>query len=496
MTTTRALLLAILAAATTAGAQPTPDFAEARRLVREGMARDSVPGLAVGVARGGTVLWEEGFGWADRERRVPATASTPFALASVTKTFVATAAMLLHERGRLDLDRPANDYLGAARLWSPAWDPAGATVRRLITHTSGLTTFDLHCAPERPHCTLPSVDETIRRYGVLVQPPGQGFDYSNLGYYVLGEIVTRAAGRDLGALLRDELFKPLGMTHASLGVDPALAGQTAVSYGWVRGAVPLDTSRAAPRSGASSGYAGVHDLLLFGGLHLKQHGSVLSGAAVDSMQRSVVPAGGRSQYGLGWWVEEDRYGYRSLLAQGGTDAAQAWLRLIPSEGIAVAVAANKGVGFAGDVVDAVIAGLLPRYADGWNAQRAQQAQTSSGAPAVVVLDSAVVGTWTGIVRTVDGDVPIALAVGDSGALSGTVGARAVNGRARLAGRQLRFTIPGDLEGDADSAHAQRQLRFYLAPHDGAYSGTVTTNPPRASGLDGPVSYWVSVTRRR
>ena len=88
-------------------------FDAARQLIGASMARDSVPGLAISVSRGDSILWEEGFGWADPESHLPASQTTPFPLASLTKAVVATATMRLSEQGRLDLDRPANEYLAA-----------------------------------------------------------------------------------------------------------------------------------------------------------------------------------------------------------------------------------------------------------------------------------------------------------------------------------------------------------------------------------------------
>ena len=502
--------LALLATSISIGAQAqtqsaqankaasSPDFSEARQLITYWMAKDSLPGLAVAVSRGDSIIWEEGFGWANRDTRVPATAHTPFYLASVTKTITATAAMILRERGRLDLDRPANAYLGVAHLWSPAWDTNGATVRRLATHTSGLTTFDLGCAAEQPACHLPSLDETIRRYGVLVWPPGEHFDYSNLGYYVLGEVIARAARQDLATFLREEVFRPLGMTHSSLGIDVRQERETAVQYSWTRGALPRDIGA---RSGASSAYASAHDLALFGAFHSKARRTgtpkVLSDASLDTMQYAVVSATRGQFYGLGWWVEENRLGYRSLLAQGGTDAAQAWLRVIPSERIAVAVLANKGVGFPEIVIDAVLSALLPRYAALRAAQKAE-APSGSGQPASTAppLDSAFVGTWIGFLRAEEGDVPLEFAVTDSGAVRGTIGSRSGVrlGRARFASNLFRLAIPGDLE-TADSTSGRR-LSFYLRPRAGVLNGTVTTAPRAASGLDGRVSYWVELRKRR
>ena len=207
---------------------------------------------------------------------------------------------------------------------------------------------------------------------------------------------------------------------------------------------------------------------LFGRLHAKLHRAgargLLSDASLDTMQLSVVPATQSQGYGLGWWVEEDRFGYRSLLAQGGTDAATAWLRLLPSEGIVVVVLANKGVGFPGEVIDEVLAAMLPRYAVR-RAARARQTGGTPAAPAVSSLDPTFVGAWTGIVRAESGDVPIAITVADSGAVRGKLGSRSgeIAGRARFSGTLFRIMIPGNL-ATADSSAGR--LAFYLRFRDG------------------------------
>lgn len=503
----RPIVVALLLASASVGAQGTPpgdardgvqaiDFSASREIIRAEMAKNDVPGVAIAVARGDSILWEEGFGLADRERNVPATAHTPFYLASITKTITATAVMLLVERQRIELDRPANDYLRGSRLVSPAWDARGATVRRLATHTSGLATFDLACAPKHPDCPMPSAEAIIRRYGVVVWPPGEQFDYSNLGYLILGDVVAQAAERDLGSVLRDEIFRPLGMDESSLGVDPARADVSAVRYSWTAGPQPHVTYA----SGSSTAYSSVHDLALFGMLHAKvrRRGSraILSDASNDSMQHSTVGAGGDSRYGLGWWVEESRFGYRSLLAQGGTDAATAWLRVLPSERIVVAVLANRGIGFASTVVDAAISALLPRYAEGARATSVQPS-VANAAPAArpaARIDSAFVGAWHGIIRAEDRDQPIAIGVSDTGITSVMVGAapRQSIGRARVTSTSLRFDVAGDL-GAPDSSDGRR-LGFSLRLRDGAINGAVTTRPPAASMLDGRLSYWVELRR--
>src|ERR1051326_1769649 len=136
----------VLVTSVAALAEPSPagqrkaDFSKVRKSIEERLS--SIPSIAIAVARNGEILWEEGFGWADRENHIPATEHTMYYTASVTKSFTATALMILCERKKVDLDRAVNDYLTGAKLTSPAWNPAEATVRRVVTHTAGLTTFN------------------------------------------------------------------------------------------------------------------------------------------------------------------------------------------------------------------------------------------------------------------------------------------------------------------------------------------------------------------
>ena len=115
---------ALLGQTLTTTEEHKPDFGKVRTYIREQMATQSVPSIAVAVARDKEILWEEGYGWADRQNNIKASAHTPYYLASVTKSLTGAAIVMLQERGKLDLDRPVNDYLGAAKLHSPMFDPS------------------------------------------------------------------------------------------------------------------------------------------------------------------------------------------------------------------------------------------------------------------------------------------------------------------------------------------------------------------------------------
>ena len=503
LTTTVCMTFAAYALQAQSGVR-APDFPEARRMIREDLAKDSALAIALAVVRDGAILWEEGFGWADREKRRPATPRTPFALASLAKTFEATLAFALHQQGRLDLDRPVNDYLRTTRVSSPVFDVRGVTIRRLLTNTAGLSTFNLWCDGARPECRMPLADEMIRQFGVIAQEPGKYFDYSNLGFFVAGEAVARAAGRPLRDLLRDEVFRPLGMADASFGLDSAEAERIAVPFapglGHLRqppsptGAIDYDNAR---------GFASAHDLALFAAFHMKTHRrdqrAILSDAAIDSMQ-VPIPSG---EYAVGWWTQTDRYGYRSLQAQGGNNLAQAWLRILPSQRVAVVMLVNQGGCRCEAITDAALAALLPRYAERIAVRpepntAAPAAAPSGPAPASIVLDSIVVGTWTGRVRSADGDTPIELSFAADGSVKARIGTRSdiAAGTARLStiSGRLIVRVQGDLEAP-NPAGLNRAIRFYLRPRGAEWGGHVTTRPPSAAGLEGDVTWWAEISRK-
>ncbi len=205
-------------------------FDSVRQFIRKQLVETQTASIAVAVARDGKILWEEGFGWADRENRIPATEHTMYSLASVSKPITATGVMVLCQAGKINLDRPINDYLGTAKLTAKVGDAEGATVRRVANHTSGLP-IHYQCfyadEPYRP----PPMDETIRRYGILVTGPGEHRQCSNLGYGILAYVISRVSGKAYQDFMREDVFLPLGLTHMSVDTGPGLEKYQAVRYG-------------------------------------------------------------------------------------------------------------------------------------------------------------------------------------------------------------------------------------------------------------------------
>jgi CubicO group peptidase (beta-lactamase class C family) len=171
---------------------------------------------------------------------------TVFRIGSVTKLFTAIAIVQLWQRGLVDLDGPANDYLRSYRLIQdqPAWRPV--TLRQLLTHTAGIPDARgvrdlLHASftpsgGRPPHLSvkagerLPSLADYYRPGLRVVAEPGTAFAYSNHGYATLGQIVEDVSGLPLADYFRAHVFDPLGMTHTDLARSARVAPRLATGY--------------------------------------------------------------------------------------------------------------------------------------------------------------------------------------------------------------------------------------------------------------------------
>lgn len=390
-------------AAAQRAAAPDP-FAVARAHARAAVVDSGVPSLAVAVAKGGKIIWEEGFGWADREGRVPATEHTTYSLASISKPITATGLMILAERGKLQLDRPANDYLGLGKITGLAGDASQATVRRVANHTAGLPLhymFYYDGAIDR----VPTMDEAIARYANTVYPPGSSYQYSNLGFGILDHIISRISGQSYQDFMRAEVFLPLGMTHSSIDIAPGLEPFAAVRYDNQGKRVPWYTF---DHNGGSAVYASAHDLVRFGMFHLKNRlpdqQRILADSTIDAMHVNTTGVPG-SAYGIGWAVGND-FGLQRFAHSGGMPGVNTALYLYPTEDLAVVVLSNTTSRHPFTLAADIVAGLVPRYADSLKAFRARQQQQQT--PPAWSTPARLAGEWKGTVRTWDGTKPFTL----------------------------------------------------------------------------------------
>lgn len=224
------LSIVVLAGCTTAPPRPIDiaygDFASAqeyvKKLIRHDMDKNAVAGLSIAVVDDQQIVWAEGFGYADREREIPATAETLYRAGSITKLLTATAAMQLAEQGRLDIDRPLTDYLPNFTIRSRFPGAAPITPRQLMTHHAGLPRDRAKGFMNPDPRPFDLLTEDIRDDD-LAYPPGQLFYYSNLGVTLLGSAIQRVSGRPYAEHMRQSVLAPLGMVNSSFdtGLSPS-----------------------------------------------------------------------------------------------------------------------------------------------------------------------------------------------------------------------------------------------------------------------------------
>ena len=241
------LLLAGFSASPAAGAT-RPDDATWTRMdgvIREGMERSGMPGLAVAVVSGDGVEYARGYGDAGNGRRV--TPRTPFLLGSTSKSFTALAAMQLADAGRLDLDAPAHRYVREFQL-ADQRATERITVRQVLQQTTGLP------ATAGGPITRSAADGTALqallelRHTALVTPPGTAFAYANANYILAGVIVERASGEPYAQYIQRHIFTPLGMRDSYVKLDAAKRGGLATGHRYGFGRAAATGRRSAPAS--------------------------------------------------------------------------------------------------------------------------------------------------------------------------------------------------------------------------------------------------------
>ncbi len=464
-------------------------FDGVRDYIRKELAERSLPSLAVAVVRDGRIVWEEGFGWADREHQVAAGPGTAYSLASVSKPITATGLMMLAQSGQIDLDRPVNDYLGVARLTARVGDARKATVRTVANHSSGLPLHYQFFYADEPW-RRPPMDDTLHRYGYLVTPPGERFAYSNLGYGVLDDIMARQSGFAFAEFMRREVFRPLGMTQSWVGAGPEADADVATRYGVDGAPIPYyDTDH----PGASEVWGSVHDLALFALFHLKaglaDQTLILSNASIDEMHGGKSAARPEPGYGLGFFVETLN-GHRRVSHSGGMGGVATLLQIFPDLGMATAVVANASNSLPFEVSDRIMAAIMPDWPISPVVPPAR--------PGPFTPPAALIGAWDGALTTYTRTLPVELTIKPDGEVETQFGdqpARQVK-HARMEDGAFRGEFRATLGTEDTDRYVPYYTQLSLRNGPDGLSGVAT-----AIGDDGPrvrnaLSHWLELKPRQ
>jgi len=312
------------------------------------------PGAGIALVENGELVWSQGFGLADQENNVPATAETVYQIASISKTVAATGILRLVEQGKLDLDAPASQYLTRWQIPESAINENDVTIRRLLSHSAGLS---VHGYPGyEPDAALPSLEEALSGHPLgpdysveVVAEPGQAYSYSGGGYTLLQLIVEEVSGQSFADAMQQEVMDPLGLEHSSFVWRADLRGLPAKAYNMDGRLLPnyLFTEQA-----AAGLYTTAGELARFGIAHLPGQG-LLSENSLSQMQAVSIPIpaqsaegffSGMDGYGLGWFVETLPDGSRVVNHTGGNKGWRSLLSVAPQRGAVLVVLTNSDNG--------------------------------------------------------------------------------------------------------------------------------------------------------
>ena len=328
----------------------------------------NIPAAAVAVLAEGEVV-EAAAGILNKNTQVTASPDSIFQIGSITKLWTSTLVMQLVDEGQVDLDVPIRTYLPEFKIGDEG-AAAQITTRMLLNHTAG---FEGDIFTD----TGPG-DDCIEKYlGVLHEvpqlfPPGEQFSYNNAGYCVLGRLVEVLREKTYDACLREQLFAPLGLTHAATSPYEAIMFRAAMGHIELEPGTGFQPAPvwALARSNAPAGAMlamSARDLLTFARMHLEDGKAadgtqVLAPGTCARMHAREVDLPYLGVMGDSWGLGFERFDTKDgevIGHDGSTIGQNAFLRMVPEAGVAVTLLVNGGdaISLYHDVTGRVIAEL-------------------------------------------------------------------------------------------------------------------------------------------
>jgi CubicO group peptidase (beta-lactamase class C family) len=327
----------------------------------------AVPGAAVALIRKGEVVWMRGYGFTDAANKTPVTAETVFNVGSISKSPTAWGVMRLVESGKVDLDRPVDFYLKRWHVPASAFDNSQVTVRRVLSHTSGISNQDFHGWD--PDTALPPIEDSLSgKTGtgeVRVEAvPGSGFHYSSANYAILQLLIEEVSGQSFAEYMKANVFRPLHMLNSQYGLPPRFRDVMATPYDGLGSALPILRYNELSAAGLTTT---VSDLAKFAAAGLRSPVGEPAGRGVlkeetVALMQSPEPAtrwadrdpyGPDPQYGFGYTVRPEQLEGKVGVGHGGSNRGwESFFQIVPATGDGIVVMTNSSNG------SAVISSLL------------------------------------------------------------------------------------------------------------------------------------------
>jgi CubicO group peptidase (beta-lactamase class C family) len=327
-------------------------------MIKAWMALNKAPALSIGIVTDNQMSFSKGYGLADVENNVTARSDTAYRLASIAKSMTAIAVMQLVERGRIDLNAPINKYCAAypeKQALKDAPDKQfSITILSLLIHQSGVR----HNKPEEVLSTkhYNNITEAVGSFAgdPLVIEPGTKYSYSTPGYTLLGCAIESASGVSYIDYLRENVFKPAGMTRTFVDDVYAVIPNRARGYrkaqnGEIQNAPLHDTSIKVPGGGLVTT---AEDLAKFA-IAVNTNQLVKQETLVQMWAKPKTGDGKEQGYAMGFLIN-DRDGLLRVFNDGSQAGTRTYIFLMPKQKFAITLMTNMERAFCEELVPKII----------------------------------------------------------------------------------------------------------------------------------------------
>ncbi len=318
--------------------------------IKEQMEEHDIVGLSVALVDDQKIVWQKGFGYADRKNSVKATPKTRYWVGSITKLFTGMGVMKLVEEGKMDIDRPLKTYLPEFSINSRFGSTDAITPRNIMTHHSGLPgdwldgMFSLNPTNYTEHVKL--IKDEYTAY-----PPNKIMSYSNLGITLLGHALEKTAGVSYASYIENKLFKPLKMKHSDFKMDMSNGSK---SY------IDNEETTEYPIGKIPAGALGTtvgdlsHLAMMVNAKGRFNNKEVLKESTLKKMfevQNRNVALDMGTKIGLSWFIDEKTLGKENIVYghDGATTAHRSMFCVAPKSKLAVVVLTNSAEGTPTDI---------------------------------------------------------------------------------------------------------------------------------------------------
>lgn len=329
------------------GQTPDADVARLQKelepKINEAISKGQLPGFAIGVVKNGKLIYAKGFGVTKLGTNSPITPKSLFHMASVTKTFVATAIMQLVEQGKIDLDAPLTKYLPYFKMDDERYQTI--KIRQMLSHMSGIPDT-INYNWDKPEYDAGALERFVRSIAgeKLIFNPGEKFAYSNTAYEILGDVIAKVSGESFEDYVQHHILTPLGMKDSTLLLREAKPQLLTSPHVFENRKVVVSKIFPYNRAHAPSStlYSSIEDMSRWAIANLN-HGAlngrhILKSETAGSMWRPVVDALDMKE-GFAWFTTENG-GHHFVLHSGGDVGFESLVVLAPDDSVGVVAMSN------------------------------------------------------------------------------------------------------------------------------------------------------------